>query len=118
MGFTWSSKRPSEILPQGADAVDEAVAAAVQKLALYFGPQVESWMKQNAPWEDRTGNLRQALHVETEALVNGAALYLIQGLDYGVFLELSNGGTYAVIGPALDHWIPEIWASVEQLLRG
>ena len=58
-------------------------------------------MKREAPWTDRTGAARRALLAEVEQDVNRVSLVLSHGVPYGKYLELSNGGRYAIVGPTV-----------------
>jgi hypothetical protein len=88
-------------------------------VVLKWDPVIETWMKQNAPWTDRTGNARQTLHNELEQVINVMVeLILAHGVDYGIHLETKFGGRYAIIGPALDHFIPLIWRDIQAMVRG
>jgi hypothetical protein len=109
-------KTPEEAFTELAVEYEAAIHTAVRTLIQRYEPDIEAWMKQNARWTDRTGNARQALHTEVEEVLNqSVTLYLSHGVDYGVFLELSHGGAYAIIGPALDYFAPKIWADVQRL---
>lgn len=68
-------------------------------------------MKQEAPWTDRTGAARRQLLAEVEQDAQKVALVLSHGVPYGKYLELSNGGRYAIIGPTV---MKEGWA----IMRG
>lgn len=116
MGFSWQVS-PEQALPAVADAYINDVTKAVRVLARRYAPEIETWMKRNAPWTDRTGNARQTLHSEVEELVNVTVITFAHGMDYGRYLELSHGGRYAIIGPALDHFAPLIWRDVMALMR-
>lgn len=115
-GFIWHHA-PDEVFPQGLDQYTRDIRMAIMQLAQRRAPEVETWMKTNAPWEDHTGNARQTLHTEVRVMVEQVVIVLSHGMGYGVFLELANGGKWAVIGPALDQFAPKIWNDVEQLLR-
>ena len=115
MGFTWQTP-PSEALVELVDAYETAVHTAVKQLALRYVPEIEAWMKTNAPWTDRTGNARQTLTAEVEELVNQmVTINFGHGVEYGIHLELNYGGQYAIVGPALDYFAPKIWADVQGL---
>ena len=64
-------------------------------------------MKQEAPWTDRTGAARRQLLAEVEQDEQKVALVLSHGVSYGKYLELSNGGRYAIIGPTVmrEGWV-------------
>ena len=62
----------------------------------------ETWMKQNAPWTDRTGNARQGLHAVPEReRLRHYTLILAHAVSYGIWLEVRNSGKYEIIQPAL-----------------
>ena len=58
-------------------------------------------MKQDAPWADKTGMARRTLLVEVEQDDKKIALVFSHGVPYGKYLELSNGGRYAIVGPTI-----------------
>lgn len=115
-GFEWVTS-PETAFPELADAYASSLHRAVIALALRYAPDIESWMKSNAPWTDRTGNARQTLHVEVRQVVNDMVeIVLSHGVSYGVFLELKNAGRYAIVNPALDEFAPKIWSDVQRLV--
>lgn len=117
MPFRWQSPPPDAVFAAGLKRYQSALAEALYQLALSFAPKIETWMKQNAPWTDRTGNLRSSLYAEVERLVGEAVtIQLDYGLDYGKYLEFAHAGKFAIIGPALDHWSPLVWAAVKELI--
>lgn len=94
-----------------------AIRAAIGALANRYAPEIETWLMANAPWTDRTSNARQTLWSQAFDLIGeGVLIVLSHGMDYGIFLELAHGGTYAVIGPALHHFAPRIWADILVIL--
>ena len=115
-GFIWHHS-PSEVFPDGLDDYTHAIRWAVVEIAQRRAPEIEAWMKANAPWTDRTGNARQTLHTEVQMVVDTVVITLAHGMSYGRFLELAHGGQYAVIGPALDEFAPKLWDDIKQLLR-
>ena len=114
MGFTWKVP-PEKAFPELATAYTRAIDAAVLQLANSYAPEIAAWMKQNAPWTDRTGNARQTLDSEVIELAHSIVIAFGHGVDYGKYLENSNAGKYAIIGPALDYFAPRIWADVRGL---
>lgn len=84
------------------------VIQAVRQVAQYWQPVLERYAKDHAPWQDQTGNARQALHTWVETLAKDTvALYLAHGMDYGIYLETRFQGRYAVIAPTLEaHYRP------------
>ena len=115
-GLVWQTT-PEQAFTELADEYASAIHRGVFLLATRYAPEIEAWMKANASWTDRTGNARQTLYAEVTDIVNSAViLFFGHGVEYGVFLELAHGGTYAIVTPALDHFIPRIWADVKAML--
>lgn len=70
--------------------------------------EIDAWMKENAPWKDRTGNARRSLHTELEEMLEGYVLYFLYSIPifYSVYLEYDHQGRFSILEPALDHWGP------------
>lgn len=118
MGLVWQ-RSPTEAWSALADAQANDIHAAVRALARRIAPQLEAEMKENARWTDRTANARQTLHTEVEEVADEMVeIILAHGVDYGIYLELSHGGAYAIIGPTIDTAAPRIWGEVVAMLRG
>lgn len=113
VSFHWESN-PEDTFTAGVQQYSDDLVTMLQQIALEFEPQIENWMKTNAPWVDRTGNARQSLCAEVEQIVMGARIALDYGVSYGVFLELGMQSEYAIIAPALDYWSPLIWKEVQK----
>lgn len=115
MTITWDNP-PSTAVPEMVEEYHWQLYRGLWRLATDYAPQVETWMKQNAPWTDQTGNARQTLWSEVFALADVIVLVFGHGMDYGTFLELSNQGRNAVITPALDYFGPLIWNDAKALI--
>ena len=65
--------------------------------------EAEGEAKVNAPWTDRTGNARNSI-TGVYLGKNGGKLEsaLFIGMEYGVFLELANGGKYQIVWNTLE----------------
>ena len=128
MGIVWQVT-PDQAFTELVDAYENEIHDAIKQIADRYAPDIEAWMKSNAPWTDRTSNARQSLKAEVleDFAFNLVTIFLSYGatigsselgeLDYGIFLELSNGGRYAIISPALDEFGPKIWADVQRLFK-
>ena len=95
-------KRDPEDLARAIAKTGERVKT--NALVPYLSRQADTLraqMKQDAPWADRTGKARRTLLVEVEQDDNRIALVFSHGVSYGKYLELSNGGRYAIIGPTI-----------------
>ena len=117
MGIVWDVE-PDEMLAKLTQEYTSAIHRGAFLICQRYAPEIESWMKANAPWTDRTGNARQTLNTEVEQVVNQmVSLAFSHGVDYGVYLELDYGGRFAIIGPAMDHFVSKIWNDVQELMR-
>lgn len=114
-GFRWDIP-PTRVFPAGTTQYVAAIRHAVLMYCQYNAPQIETWMKSNAPWTDRSGNARQALNAFAEELADAIIIELGHGVDYGKWLEWKNSGRYAIIAPALDEWGPRIMDGLRRLL--
>jgi hypothetical protein len=116
MTLEWESL-PSVAWTELAATYAERIRQGVRKIADRRSPEIEKWMRTNAPWKDKSSNARQTLNTDVQGLAMAAvAIQLAHGMEYGIYLELANGGTYAIIGPALDYWSPIVWADVHAML--
>lgn len=115
MGFQWITS-PEKAFVAGYDRWAQSRHQAIYQLALLRAPQIEAWMKINAPWRDGTANARQSLNAKVFQEVHQVIIQLAHGVDYGVYLELSKGGKFGIILPALDHWVPILAADLRRLL--
>lgn len=117
MPFKWSVT-PERAFDDLMTQYQKDIHNAIMQLANRWAPEIEAWMKSNAKWTDRTGNARQTLHTEVEEVSSiMIGIIMAHGVDYGIFLELSNGGVWAIIGPALDYFAPKVWDDVQALFR-
>jgi hypothetical protein len=130
-GFIWKVP-PQDVWPQGTAAYMAAIKRGVHGVMLYWAPQIENWMRSEAPWQDRTANARQTLYAQVEPMapaevVNSIELIMAQGVIYGWFLEgydyrhglspTRQGRRYAIVQPALDRFGPAIWRDIVRLFQ-
>lgn len=123
MGVKWSEPLPAA-MGRMYDRKTIAIYGSLLQLVLDFQFRIEDWMKDSAVWEDQTGNARQGLAVDVLPELTKITLLLTIGrhpdggfLSYGKHLERSRGGDYAIIGPAVDHWAPQVYSAARQVLR-
>lgn len=117
-GFVWVEH------PDGlADAVWEygdRVQAAVLAVAQYFAQDVQNDMRRRAPWTDRTGNARSGLFSQAEAAAEDLVQIFLSHnhtVEYGIWLELANGGRYAVIMQTIEANLPELNRMLREIFR-
>lgn len=70
--------------------------------------ELENYARQNAPWEDQTGNARALLNATAGVDMGYVTLTLAHGVDYGIWLETIQDGTYAIIMPTIEAVGPRI----------
>lgn len=137
-GFQWVIAPDRQLIPNVKDYGVKALVA-VQAAATYWGQMIQDEARTGAVWEDRTGNARGGLFFAVDGfglqpitgevtpeskremsdttVESGSANTLIITLGhtvfYGKFLELSNGGRYAVVMSTIEKNLSEL----EQMLR-
>lgn len=80
--------------------------------------QIEGWMRQNAPWQDRTGMARQSLRCVVDVSPKEIVLKFSHGVEYGVYLEHKNAGKYAILRPAIEHFKDTIKKDIDDVFGG
>lgn len=117
MGFKWIVA-PTDVFPQMAQKYTQSVFQAVRSLANSKAQEMEEWAKANAPWQDRTGAARAGLNATVQESGQGTTITLAHGVDYGIWLEVANGGRYAIIAKAVDQFGPSFMQDLQRLLSG
>ncbi len=115
-GFRWIVP-PDRAWPALAANYRAAIERGIYAIAQRWKPEIENYMKANAPWTDRTTNARGGLHVDVEHTVGVMVeIILAHGVDYGYWLEVRYGGRWAIVNPSIDYFGPRIWADVRRML--
>lgn len=141
-GFKWIVS--PKVIADGLEAYGRKALIAIQAVANYWGQSIQDEARQNALWEDRTGNARGGLFFavdgfgletitgtvtpEAQAEMNdvgvesGDANTLIITLGhtvfYGKFLELSNGGKYAIVMSTIERNLSTLERLVQDVFKG
>lgn len=119
-GIRWV--RPPDQLAAAIERYGDRVLTAVQAVAQYIATEMQGSARHNAPWTDRTGNARSGLFGTSESDVakHLVVIYLSHGpvIDYGVFLELANGGRYQIIMPTIEMYLPEVHRMLQGIFQG
>ena len=92
-----SFKFNPEKLLAGLTETESKAEAAIKKFAESGANKLEAYAKENARWQNRTGDARRRLKGSTEQVKNGYRLSLAHGVDYGIWLELAMERRYAII---------------------
>ncbi len=114
--FDWESN-PEDVFKDLVDQFGTELRAGIYAILKRYEPEIEAWLKANAPWTDQTGNLRQSLWADVQVLTHNIMIQFDYGLDYGVFLEFKNAGKFAVITPAYDLFAPRIFADIKAFVE-
>lgn len=140
MEFRWVE--PPSALNKKIDGYQKKLLVAVQAVAVQFGLQCQNSGRVNAPWHDRTGNARSGLFFAVDgfglkpmtgrvtmpselgkdsATISGDDEHLVIGFGhtmyYGKYLELSNGGRYAIVMSTVESHLPGLERMLKALLR-
>lgn len=111
MSLNWVG---DDAMLRAMDAYAGKVLSAVRQVAEYWKGQWEADAKANAPWQDQTGNARQALHAGIEEMAHDAVrLYLSHGVNYGLWLEVRFAGRWSIIWPTIEASLPHIRAMLQ-----
>lgn len=119
MDFQWVV--PPTYLADNLEKYGQKIHTAVRAVAEYWSQEVQNDMRTNAPWSDRTGNARSGLFAIVDELSSDVVeIYLSQGhtIDYGIFLELSHAGRYAIILPTIERTLPHLKQMLDEIFRG
>lgn len=77
--------------------IDRVISAVTDYNAAY----AQGWMRQNAPWTDRTGAARSGLMAIPVNQGSVHEIFLAYSVYYGIWLEIANSGRYQVLVPAM-----------------
>lgn len=98
-GIEWTGDLTDRV-NQFGPRVKRAMVAA----AKFVEPQALAYMKNNAPWTDRTSNARNGLSAKTVVSSNNVTIVLYHTVPYGVWLELKNSGRHQIIRPTIEQF--------------
>lgn len=134
--------RPPTQMIAAIKAYGQRVITAVYAIALHEGVEMQNDARQNAIWVDRTGNARSGLFFAVDgfgeetiigevtpearglktdtAQISGSkdALVIVLGhtVWYGKWLELANGGRYAVVMSTVQAHLPRLENKLHEVL--
>ena len=119
VGIRWVV--PPETLAAAIEKYGERVITAVTAVAGRVAAEMANSAKANAPWTDRTANARTGLFgtAERDTTAQVVTLFLSHSpvIDYGIFLELSNGSSFAIIMRTIESHLPGLRNDLEALFR-
>lgn len=141
LDFQWV--RPPTQMARRIEDYGDRVLVAVQAVAAYVGEQMQNQARANAPWQDRTGNARSGLLYAVDGLGLNPIMGRIQSVDmslatdtvsvsgdrdhlvlllghtvfYGKWLEVSNGGRYAIVMSTVEANLGVLERALHRLLK-
>ena len=115
-GFHW--RRPPSVISRGLKGWQARAEAALLALGVESAQRMQDHARRHAPWTDRTGNARSGLTGGAEREGKTVTIILAQTVFYGVYLELSNGGRYAIIMPTIEYELPTLMRQLNIILKG
>jgi hypothetical protein len=110
-----SFKFDSKSLLGGFEEVAKKEAAIAIKLQTE-ATEVQDYMKQHAPWTDRTGQARRSLNTSVGRTNTGYRITLAHGVDYGIWLELAHEKRFAIIEPTIQSKGQQVIKSFENFM--
>lgn len=140
-GFQWAVS--PKVIADGLEDYGKKALIAIQAVANYWGQLIQNEARENAAWEDRTGNARGGLFFAVDgfgletitgevtpeaksemsdvAVESGSKDTLIITLGhttfYGKFLELSHGGRYAIIMTTMEQNFSKLERMVQDVFK-
>lgn len=104
-------------LGPGLKAGDERlIAATYASLGMNSG-RVQRNARNNAPWQDQTGNARNGLFAEAYREKESMGIVLYHTMEYGIWLEVKNSGQYAIILPTVREMGPVVMNSIRGVMN-
>lgn len=116
MGFRWIVA-PTDVFPQMAQKYTQAIFQSGRRVAHTRAREMEAYAKANAPWQDRTGAARAGLTATVEETGPIGTIVLSHGVSYGIWLEIANGGRFAIIAPTIDVFAPQIMRDLQRMMN-
>lgn len=105
-------------LVRGVTVLDDRLDIAVAGLVKFRSHVAAGWMRDNAPWTDRTGNARSGIDATTEHVPKvHHTIWLFGRVPYQIWLEIRHAGKYAIIGPALLDQGKKLMSSLTNLIE-
>lgn len=95
-------------LTHGTVVAEGAVLHELEDEVLRTAIEALNFAKEQAPWEDRTGDARAGLDTHVQWVGDTIVWELFHTVSYGLYLETRWNGKYSVIMPTLELFAPEI----------
>lgn len=104
-------------LKKNIDKMPTKLSAVVLMYATTKASEIQSKMKLNRPWTDRTGMAKTLLNAKvSQPSPQLVRITLAHGVSYGIWLELANEKNYAIIAPTVREEGPRIVEDLDNLM--
>ena len=106
----------SDGLTPGLVAYESILMAKIYAVMRDYAQEMERYMKENAPWEDQTGEARAGLGAVVNEHPVRPEIILYHTMSYGKWLEIRWNGLYAVIMPTIEDMGPGLIRELDKAL--
>ena len=116
--FQWVI-RPEDVWPDLAQTQIDAIEADLVAMVDGMTDEVAAWMRDNARWNDQTGEARAGLYADIETVARRSVdLIMSHGpaISYSWWLETVNSGRYSVLPDAVDNWAPRLLREAREIV--
>ena len=104
-------------LIKGVPVFDAKLDRGVAGVMEFYDSKIESYMKTNAPWTDRTGNARSGLRAQAGHLPFVSHwVDLYHSVPYGIWLEVRFAARYSIVIPSMVRYAPMIMGTLTRLI--
>lgn len=104
-------------LSKNLDKMSTELGAVLLMYSATKASELESKMKINRPWTDRTGMAKATLSAKvSQPDKNTIRITLAHGVEYGIWLELAHGKNYAIVAPTIREEGPRIVSDLNNLM--
>lgn len=104
-------------LKKGLDNLGPKMGAMILMYAATKASELQSKMKTNRPWTDRTGMAKATLNAKvSQPSQNIVRITLSHGVEYGIWLELAHEKNYAIIAPTVREEGPRVVSDLNNLM--
>ena len=104
-------------LKRNLDNMSTKLGAVILMYSATKASELQSKMKLNRPWTDRTGMAKAMLSAKvSQPSQNIVRITLAHGVSYGIWLELAHEKNYAIIAPTIREEGPRIIEDLGDLM--
>lgn len=108
---------PGSGLGKNLDKMGTKLGAVVLMYSATKASEIESRMKQQRPWTDRTNMAKVTLNAKvSQPDDHTVRITLAHGVEYGIWLELAHEKNYAIIGPTVREQGPKVVKDLGDLM--